>query len=116
MELAGETNRAKFGGFIPRDAPERAQALRMRSYTLMVRSRGRAVEPRGRCANVRYAARSTGRLALLGGPVSRSFLTSKNWMISRQGSQRNMLREELVFDISAKQLGQCGFMIALEIR
>jgi hypothetical protein len=36
-------------------------------------------------------------------------------MISRQGSQRNMLRTEAVFDISFKQLGQSGFMTALEI-
>ena len=35
-------------------------------------------------------------------------------MISLQGSQRNMLREEFVFDISAKQLGHNGFMVALE--
>jgi hypothetical protein len=48
--------------------------------------------------------------------VSRSRQSSKNWMISRQGSQRNMLREDSVFDISFEQLGQRGFMTAREIQ
>ena len=48
--------------------------------------------------------------------MSRSGQTSKNWMISRQGSQRNMLRDDAIFDISFKQLGQSGFMTALEIQ
>jgi hypothetical protein len=31
-------------------------------------------------------------------------------MISRQGSQRNIFRDDAVSDISFKQLGQSGFM------
>jgi len=54
-------------------------------------------------------------LASRGGLLSRSRQTSKNWMISRQGSHRNMLRTEAVFDISFKQFGQSGFMAVLEI-
>ncbi len=44
------------------------------------------------------------------GLVSQSRPTQKNWMISRQGSQWNRLREEAAFDISFRQLGQSGFI------
>jgi hypothetical protein len=47
--------------------------------------------------------------------LSSSRQTSKNSTISRQGSQRNMLRDDAVFDISFKQFGQSGFMAGLEI-
>jgi hypothetical protein len=57
-----------------------------------------------------------GRSIWRGGLLSRSGQRSKNWMISRQGSQRNILREDAGFDISFKQLGQSGFMVAFEIQ
>jgi hypothetical protein len=48
---------------------------------------------------------------------SPSVRTSKNWMISRQGSQLNMLRDAAAFDIAFRQPGQSGFieMEVLEI-
>ena len=48
-------------------------------------------------------------------PRSRSLRKSKNWIISRHGSQLNMLRDAATFDISFKQFGQSGFMGDIEI-
>jgi hypothetical protein len=38
-----------------------------------------------------------------------------NWMISRQGSHLNMLRDAAAFDITFKQPGQSGFFEDLEM-
>jgi hypothetical protein len=62
----------------------------------------------------------TGCLALLNGLMRRlapssSVRPSKNWMISRQGSHLNMLRDAAAFDISFRQPGQSGFIEDVEI-
>jgi hypothetical protein len=44
-----------------------------------------------------------------------SSVRSKNWMISRQGSHLNMLRDAAAFDIAFRQPGQSGFFEDLEI-
>jgi hypothetical protein len=44
-----------------------------------------------------------------------SSVRSKNWMISRQGSHLNMLRDAAAFDIAFRQPGQSGFFEVLEI-
>jgi hypothetical protein len=44
-----------------------------------------------------------------------SSVRSKNWMISRQGSHLNMLRDAAAFDIAFRQPGQSGFIEVLEI-
>src|SRR5258708_21774794 len=44
-----------------------------------------------------------------------SCVRSKNWMISRQGSHLNMLRDAATFDIAFRQPGQSGFIEVLEI-
>ena len=47
---------------------------------------------------------------------SSSVRPSKNWMISRQGSHLNMLRDAAAFDISIRQPGQSGFVEDVETR
>jgi hypothetical protein len=44
-----------------------------------------------------------------------SSVRSKNWMISRQGSHLNMLRDAAAFDIAFRQPGQSGFFEDLEM-
>src|SRR6267154_1233485 len=44
-----------------------------------------------------------------------SSVRSKNWMISRQGSHLNMLRDVAAFDIAFRQPGQSGFVEDVEI-